>query len=165
MATRKSPNDAEIAMRMRELDRRTAQIIRKHGVFLQFVGGDPATRTASFAYTVGLFGLHHPELLLFGTCPECASEVLNEVARRVRDGEELSAGQEIEIRRGVKLIVETLPNPGQILFAANSYYRRPDEFSVPAFQLTYTDEKGRYPWDEGCMIPAWEQPRPGEFSA
>ena len=165
MATRKTPTDAQIAKWMEEADRRTRRIIAEHGVFIQFVGGDPSTRTTQFAYTVGLFELQHPELLVMGMCPDCAATVLNDVAAGVRQGAELSPGQMIEIARGDKLVVETLPNPGQILFAANSHYRRPDARSVPAFQLTYADAEGRFPWDAGCSIPAWEQPRPGEFRA
>ncbi|WP_457098433.1 DUF4262 domain-containing protein [Microbacterium sp. P5_E9] len=51
------------------------------------------------------------------------------------------------------------------MFAANRFYQRPDEASVPALQLTYPDKEGRFPWDAGCSLPAWRQPRPGEFRA
>jgi hypothetical protein len=37
----------------------------------------------SFAYTVGMFGLNHPELLIFDVDPETALAVLTEVGGRV----------------------------------------------------------------------------------
>ena len=43
-------------------DRRTAEIVRQHRVFIQSVRGGPAARPP-FAYTVGLFGLHTPSCL------------------------------------------------------------------------------------------------------
>jgi hypothetical protein len=49
--------------------------IRKHGWCIQYVGGDSCSRPGCecgpddgppFAYTIGLFGLGHPELLILG---------------------------------------------------------------------------------------------------
>ena len=60
------------------------------------------------------------------------------------------------------ILAEAVPNPGDIVFVANDYYRRPAEVSVPVIQLTYPDDEGRFPWDPGCTS---NQPRPGEFSA
>ena len=45
-------------------------------------GGDEGP---AFAYTVGLFGLGHPELLIFGVYPEDALAVLNDLHRRGMD--------------------------------------------------------------------------------
>lgn len=44
-----------------------------------------------------------------------------------------------------RIIVETVPNPGQIVFEANRFYQRPAEFSVPVYQLSNDDEAGRFP--------------------
>jgi hypothetical protein len=35
---------------------------------------------------------------------------------------------------------------------------------VAVVQLTYADDRGRFPWDEGCEV-AHLQPRPGTFRA
>jgi hypothetical protein len=35
---------------------------------------------------------------------------------------------------------------------------------VAAFQLSYDDEEGRFPWDDGYATPEL-QPRPGTFTA
>ncbi len=160
------PTPEEIRSWLLEENRYTAQIIRQHGVFIQSVGGDKRRRSTCFAYTVGLFGLGHPELLVLGICGRTAAQLLNTVAGRIRAGADLVPGQVLEFADwGHRVSVETVPNPAQILFAANAYYQRPDEASVPAYQLTYDDELGRFPWDAGYGIPSWVQPRPGEFSA
>jgi hypothetical protein len=61
-----------------------------------------------------------------------------------------------------RIVPEPVPNPGEILFTANSYYDRPPLASVPALQLSYTD--GRFPWERDYAAP-WMQPRPGTFDA
>lgn len=145
---------------------RTARMIREHGVALTYVGGDLAAHQTSFAYTVGLYGIGHPELLVLGSDTGTASGLLNDVAGRVRLGESLVPGEILEFTEWPhRVLVEEVPNPGDILFAANGFYDRPDSASVPALQLTYDDRAGRFPTDKGYDIPPWVQPRPGEFSA
>lgn len=145
-------------------DERTAQTIRTHGASIQYVGGGP--EVASFAYTIGLFGIGHPELLVFSAPPPVAGGLLNEVVRRVREGENLVPGQLLEFDEwNHRVTVEAVPNPGEIVFAANRFAQRPPEASVPVFQLTYDDLNGRFPWEEGYQNQAWLQPRPGEFRA
>lgn len=144
----------------------TARTLREHGVLLTYVGGDSATHETSFAYTVGLHGIGHPELLVLGTDSGTASGLLNEVASRVRAGRDLVPGEILDFAEWPhRVLVEEVPNPGDILFAANHFYDRPDVASVPALQLTYDDRHGRFPTDEGYDIPSWIQPRPGDFSA
>jgi hypothetical protein len=64
-----------------------------------------------------------------------------------------------------RVAVERLPNPGKVLFLANRHYRRPDARSVPAYQLTYDDLGGRFPWDDGYVNVPQVQPRPGTWRA
>lgn len=159
------PNAQTIAWLDQE-DQRTAQVIRERGAYIQYVGGDDAEELASFAYTIGLFGVGHPELLVFSVPPPVASGLLNEIVRRVRDGQDLVPGQLLEFDEWThRIVVEAVPNPGEIVLAANRFAQRPDEASVPVFQLTYDDLNGRFPWEEGYLNPAWLQPRPGEFRA
>jgi hypothetical protein len=157
-------------------DAHVGAIIRRYGWFIQYVGGtelctlpgcccsedeDPVP----FAYTVGLFGLNHPELVIFGVPQETAGGVLNELGERIRAGEDLLPGQLITFRGWPhKIIPEELPNPGGIVFAANRFYQRPAEFSVPVLQLSYDDKAGRFPWEPGYAAPEM-QPRPGTFCA
>ena len=55
-------NDAAILAWLDQEDRYVTETIRKHGCYLEYGSGDG--RDPSFAYTVGLFGLGHPELRL-----------------------------------------------------------------------------------------------------
>lgn len=156
-------------------DAHVAHVIRRQGWFIQYVGGHECSRPdcstevdplePPFAYTVGLFGLGHPELLIFGVTPETAASVLNDLGERIRGGEDLIPGQLITFERWARrVITEEVPNPGEIVFSANRFYQRPDEASVPVLQLSYDDREGRFPWDDGHTAPHM-QPRPGTFQA
>lgn len=150
------------------------ETVRRTGCAIQYVGGGACSRPGCdsppddqppFAYTIGLFGLGHPELLMVGVDPTTAARVLNTLAAAVRRGETLIPGFPITVEHWAHHIVpEPVPNPGEIVLWANSYYRRPAEHSVPVLQLTYDDADGRFPWNEGYATPE-RQPRPGSFTA
>jgi hypothetical protein len=158
-----------------QVDANITAIVRRYGWYIEYVGGGCCDRPGCdggadddgppFAYTVGLFGLHHPELLIFGVPPGTAVDVLNDLGERVRSGTTLLPGQLIAFDTWPhRIIPEDVPNPGEIVFTANRYYRRPDEYSVPVLQLSYDDTAGRFPWDDGYAAPDM-QPRPGTFRA
>lgn len=160
-----TPDPAVIAWLDQE-DKRTAQTIRKHGVSLEYVFGDMRSHQTPFAYTIGLFGMGHPELLVFGLDTRTTGLLLNDVADRVRAGQDIVPGDVLEFEGwGHKVTVEAVPNPGEIAFAANRFYQRPDEHSVPLLQLTYDDRHGRFPWHDDYANAVWIQPRPGLFTA
>ena len=165
------------AQRTAWLDQQDAMVkahIREHGVHLTYVGGvgcgvpgcvGEDGEGPDFCYTVGLFGLGHPELLILGAGMHTAAGVLNELATRIRAGAELLPGELVTFAEWPhRIIVETVPNPGEIVFEANRFYRRPAESSVPVFQLSYDDLAGRFPWEPGYAAPQM-QPRPGTFHA
>lgn len=124
-----------------------------------------ATPSPSFAYTVGLYGVGHPELLIFGLNQRDTSQVLNSITHEVMSGNDLTIGEIVDIGGWRQLLVEQVPNPGEILLGANDYYNRPREYPVPAVQLTWADDAGRFPWDVDYALPDWMQPRPGTFRA
>ncbi|MFH8250059.1 DUF4262 domain-containing protein [Microbacterium sp. B2969] len=160
-----TPDPSVIAWLDQE-DARTAQTIRKHGTSIEYVGGDRRRRETSFAYTIGLFGLAHPELLVFGLDPRTTALLLNDVSARVQGGRDLVVGEVLYFDGWThRITVEPVPNPGDIVFAANRFYQRPDEHSVDVVQLTYDDRAGRFPWEEGYANAEWIQPRPGSFAA
>jgi hypothetical protein len=147
-------------------DAHLAQLIRTHRFTVQYVypGDDPGE--PGFGYTVGLFGLGHPELVVVGLDYELAHGVLTRMTRLVIEGRNLVPGETFPDDAGRDiLMVEVLPNPGEILFSANRFYERPDEFSVPAFQLTWADDRGAFPWDPDCSVGVDRQPRPGTWRA
>ena len=155
-------------------DARIREVSREHGWAIEYIGGGCCaapgcdggdTDEPPFAYTVGLFGLGHPELLVFSLDMHDSQGLLNTVGDQIRGGGDLVPGIGFSVGAWPrKVIAEKVPNPGDIVFTANRFYLRPPEFSVPVLQLTYTDQEGLYPWDEGFEDPS-SQPRPGTFKA
>ena len=144
-------------------DRKIIETVRRHGWAVTYVGG--VDRLPSFAYTVGLFGLGHPELLVFGLDFASACGLLNALGERIRQNADLLPGEILEFdENDTRVRVDLLPNPGEVLFCANRFYQRPDEASVPAFQLNW-DIDGAFPGEAGYSKPAWLQPKPGGFRA
>lgn len=149
-------------------------VIRRRGWMIHYIGGSHCSRPGCdpepsdqppIAYTTGLFGLGHPELLVVGLDPETTSLVVNALAHRVKAGDTIMPGILHTVAGWPHRIVpEPVPNPGDILFLSNVFYQRPPEHSVPALQLTYDDDSGRFPWDEGHAEPH-RQPRPGTYDA
>ena len=151
-------------------DRDVAEKIRRHGVYIEYVIGCACGECGEpppFAYSVGLFGLGHPELLIFGVPPVTAAGVINNLFTRIRDrGADLVPGELLTFEEWPqRIVVEEVLNGGQIVFAANRHYQRPDEASVPVYQLTWDDQHARFPWDDGYSVPPAVQPRPGTFRA
>lgn len=174
-------SDSSVQAWLDQEDQHTVEMIRRHGVYIQYVGGDSCAccdagvgagvtvkdpQAAAFAYTVGLFGIGHAELLIVGADPSTSAGVLNDLAARIRAGRDLVPGELLTFDPWPhRIVVEEVPNPGEIAFAANRFYQRPREYSVPLLQLTYDDVHGRFPWEDGYCNPAWVQPRPGELRA
>lgn len=142
-------------------DRVVTETIRRYGCYLQGVEGE--AESPPFCYTVGLFGMGHPELIVFGLDMESAGGTLNWFFDRIRGGGDLTPGELVQTPNGgPRFLVEEFPNPGSALYSANRHYRRPREMSVPAYQLTW-DVDGAFPWEPGYPYPPTLQPRPGEY--
>jgi hypothetical protein len=147
-------------------DAHLAQTIRTHRWAVQYVAGGEDSTEPPFGYTVGLFGMGHPELVVVGLGYALAGDMLNTVGAMVRDGDQLVPGQVLEDDDGMPVItVQELPNPADVIFAANRFYGRPDEFSVPAFQLIWALDGGIFPWDDAYPHEPDCQPLPGTWHA
>lgn len=165
--------NARIQAWLDQEDARMASVIRRHGWAIEYIGfgccsvpgcdgGDD--QGPPFAYTVGMFGMGHPELLAFGLDPDATSWLFNTLGARIRGDEALVPGRIINIDGwDHRVMVEEVPNPGEIVFSANRFYERPAEYSVPVLQLSHDDGEERFPWEDGYSGP--EQPRPGTFQA
>ncbi|WP_076263956.1 DUF4262 domain-containing protein [Intrasporangium flavum] len=159
-------DDVRVSQWLDQEDRRVSEYIRRYGCSLEYVmpcNGDGTS--TPFCYTIGLFGLGHPELLVFGLDQGSASGFLNHLYTMVVKGRDLVPGEELRFPdHEERYLVEEVPNPGDIVFGANRHYRRPSEVSVPVLQLTWS-VGGAFPWEAGYPYPAHRQPRPGTFSA
>jgi len=157
-----------------QVDAQITATIRRKGWYITYIGGGTCSRPGCepepddrppFAYTIGLFGLNHPELVMVGVGKAVAAGVLNTLGRRIRGGDTLMLGQIVTIDDWPHRVVpEDVPNAGEIVLWANDYYHRPAEHSVPVLQLTYDDREGHFPWEEGYAAPD-QQPRPGTWAA
>lgn len=150
-----------------------AETVRKYGWYIAYIGGGcvcpdcdgDGANDVPFAYTVGLFGLAHPELLVFGLDRETTAHLLNALGEEIRRGRAVVPGELLGFEEwSHRIVPEEVPNPGEIVFEANRFYQRPDEYSLPVLQLSYDDAAGRFPWDAGFADPEL-QPRPGTFGA
>lgn len=137
---------------MTELDgylRYVRWVVDKYGWTVQWVASSFHAGTSAFAYTVGLHGLGHPELLIAALTPDASKAVLNQLGRLVRDGRKLQPGDEFGgvIAAGYTLtICGPLTADGLARYplgvAAALYGEQP-----PALQVVWPDAEHRYPWD------------------
>jgi Domain of unknown function (DUF4262) len=147
-------------------DAHLTEVIRAHRWAVTYVWPDEQGDAASFGYTVGLFGFGHPELVVVGLGADTTHAILQRVAGEVAAGRDLVPGELLTWDDGAgPLFVEACPNPGEILFAANRFYRRPPEHSVPAYQLAWSHRDGTFPWEPGYPCGPACQPRPGTWRA
>ena len=147
-------------------DARLARTIRAHRWAVQYVEAGEEPGEPRFGYTIGLYGLGHPELVVVGLGHDDAHGILGRVAGMVAEGRDLLVGELLAWPdRGGRIVVETLPNPGEVVLAANRFYERPAEYSVPAYQLAWASPAGCFPWDAGWDGWPHGQPRPGTWTA
>lgn len=159
-------HDPQILAWLDQEDAHLAQVIRAHTYAVQFVGAGDEPDEPDFGYTIGLFGLGHPELVVTGLGPDGTHAVLGRVADDVVDGRNLVPGELLtwSERPGWRVVVEQLPNPGEVVLGANRFYERPPEYSVAAYQLTWAVPGAAFPWEPGGDQPG-PQPRPGTWRA
>jgi hypothetical protein len=147
-------------------DAHLAQVVRAHRWAVQYVGEGDDPDEPAFGYTIGLFGLGHPELVVVGLGPDSAHGILQAVASLVADGRDLVPGEVVTWPDGrAPLVAETCPNPGEVVLGANRFYQRPPEYSVPALQLAWQHREGLFPWEPGYPCGPECQPRPGTWRA
>ncbi|SDC59303.1 protein of unknown function [Geodermatophilus telluris] len=145
-------------------DAHLAAVIRRARFAVQYVGPGEGPAEPAFGYTIGLFGLGHPEVVVVGRGAAATHALLDAVAGQVVAGRSLVPGERVEAA-GEVLVVEECPNPGEVLLGANRFYQRPAEYSVPAQQLAWASPPGCWPWDAGFDGGAHGQPRPGTWTA
>ncbi len=147
-------------------DAHLAQVIRAHRWAVQYVSEGDEPDEPAFGYTIGLFGLGHPELVIAGLDGDSTHGILDRVAGMVAGGRDLVPGELLTWPDWAgRIVVEPLPNPGEVLLGANRFYQRPPEYSVPAYQLTWAHADGTFPWDPGYPCGPECQPRPGTWQA
>ena len=103
--------DPQITAFLDQEDAHLAAVLREHRWAVQWVGPGAESGQPPFAYTIGLFGLGHPELVVSGVGPAVARGMLNWAAALVVAGRDLVPGEELSRETGGRLVVEVLPQP------------------------------------------------------
>lgn len=118
------------------------EIIADHGWAVQYV----EDRSRPFAYTVGLTDRGLPELLITGMPAQKSARMLNSIAHQiVDDGMRLRPAVHIDYQGELLLEVVEVEHPDvHLKFAV-----RLCQNTIRAYQLVWTDDRRRWPWDRG----------------
>ncbi len=110
------PLDPQTTAWLDQEDAHLARLVRQHRWAVQYVGPGDEDDEPSFGYTISLFGLGHPELVLVGLGADTTHGVLQRAAEEVAAGRDLVPGEVItwDDRAG-RLYVEASPNPGAVV--------------------------------------------------
>jgi hypothetical protein len=110
-----------------------------------------------WSYTIGIFDTSgKPEILTVGLPPETAHSALNEAAKRLRAGVDLTQGRHRDLVGEVDCEFRPVGQKWlrQLMGWAIWYYKGDD---FPVLQAVYPDRKNRFPEDEG-FDKGFEQP-------
>lgn len=129
-------------------------IIRTEGHVIQIIKG--GEDEPPFGYTVGLHESGWPEIIIIGTEQASSHAVLNAVItylrksdRRPVDGMVISGITEYPLRLQA---VRGQADPW-IIVATRRAKKIKGSDRVEVLQLIWADENGKYPGEEGCIIP------------
>jgi hypothetical protein len=144
-----------------QMDARIREAIRKYGWYCMAVEGEEEHGQPGFAYTIGLTGFGHPELLAYGLHPSYAHKLFGALVRKVRSGTTLTEETELTLpiwtvhlhQQAVRFM--PVPSPRwSLLWAADAYKPAP----IQALQVVWADGKGQFPWEPGYALAGWMQP-------
>ncbi|MGA9675216.1 MAG: DUF4262 domain-containing protein [Mycobacterium sp.] len=125
--------------------------IADHGWVVQFVESEQRP----FAYTIGLHERGLPELLITGLQAQTSARLLNSIAHQiVDDGTTLQPAMHIDYQGEFLLEVVEVEHPDVHLKFAVSLCGG----DIRAYQLVWTDDHRRWPWDRGWSHGRRRQP-------
>ena len=128
------------------------ETIATHGVFIQGVFPTEESQGVPFAYSVGIPTTvpGAAELIVLGLDPEMGAEIINSVMDRLKEGETLADGQQVEgliERFALTFRAVARQHYDGYVGAAQIYHQSRNEW--PLLQIVWPDTKGRFPWQEG----------------
>jgi hypothetical protein len=133
--------------------------VRKHGCHIVGIGD----AKPPFDFSIGLYlNYGHPELIIFGLPSGTATGIINGVRDRVAAGHSFgnNAVSDDLLEDGFKVCFQQLPYdvyPDYLGTAA--WFYAPSWIAFPCLQIIWSDENGRFPWEEGCLPHAKERQR------
>jgi Domain of unknown function (DUF4262) len=143
------------ASELSQEDERTISHIEEFGCSLVTV--KRSTHGLGWSYTIGVFDTSgKPEIITVGLRQETAQSTLNEAARLLRSGVDLTRGQHSDLVGTVDCKFRPVdPKWVEHLMGWALWYY--DGANFPALQAVYPDLENRFPEDEG-FDSAFEQP-------
>lgn len=121
-----------------------AENVAEHGWTVMGVGGDAVWPT--FAYTIGLTELGHPELLMIGLPPPQAQSLLNDMGGAIKVGRRYTPGERVpQIISHYDVLIRGPINPvrARMIQAINLYG------DIDALQVLWPDTGGVFPGETG----------------
>jgi Domain of unknown function (DUF4262) len=119
------------------------QDIERHGCSVIFV----ADEDPPFAYTLGLWERHkHAEFIVFGLSGSVMTNILNAIARKVREGGNFSSAvhlADVGGKFGLRVVPIHEAGLSRYFGFALGYYQGP----FPAAQVVWPDSAGVFPGD------------------
>lgn len=110
-----------------------------HSVMCVF---DPAGKSPSFAYTIGLTAEFNFELLVVGLDPTSATTIFNQIAYWMRQGNKLEEGEPTDEFTNLPCIFKRCDSRAhEYVIQADNFYGK----SVDVLQLVMSDREGRLP--------------------
>lgn len=129
--------------------------VAEYGMAVIGVFPDPVEGAMGFAYTMGMYDVGLPEVIVFGLPPDVSQPVLNDLCLPLvrAGGGVLEPGERDDVfGGGVKaMLIEADEEDAAkyVTFSATVH----DRASVPVMQLCWPDANGLWPWQHGCQTP------------
>jgi hypothetical protein len=134
-------------------------LIETHGWAVRIVSPRLGEEGISFAYTVGLTAMGHPEVVEQGLPNEVGQTFLNMVGEEVRGGRRFEPGSIVtDLSAGGQPVAFLRVSDASGLTAVEQVYG-----VVDALQLVWSDSAGRLPWESGFAPGATREPLLGRW--
>jgi len=134
------------ATELSEFNRKEIGDIEQFGCQVLHVAGNEAG-PPGFSYTIGIFDTcGRPEIIEVGLPQKTAHYLLNEAARRLRSGVDLSRGRHADMIGGVECEFRPVETKWvkRLMHGSNWYYR---DTEYPVLQAVYPDLNSHFPED------------------
>jgi hypothetical protein len=134
------------------------QIIAEHGwAVRRVVPRIDDTDALEFAYTIGLTGLGHPEVVIYGLPVDTAHALLNDIGSRVRTGQRFGPGQVVIglVENDVPIAFLVVQDTADLTAVEQIYG------AVHALQMVWPDRHSHFPWDDAYALAPEIQPLKG----
>ena len=118
-----------------------------HIVWIQSGGTEP-----DYCFTIGLeYSYKHPEIILIGLPISTTKSIINNLGSKIRTGQRfIDDDQCINISSQRLMMKKMHPSHYRDYLGYFLWFYRSLKTPPDVMQLVWSDESGKFPWDEGC---------------